>query len=536
MQADRVLTEQQRLLSTLERPEQVQSELLAGILATNQDTDYSRVHALSKVGDADEYRRAVPIRTHEDLMPWIDRMLAGESRVLTAEDPVMYFSSSGSTGREKHIPVTPSYMREVFLPFYYASFGVLVRSMPQLLSSADEVLNLWQDPGSPKGSTRGGQQHIGPSQVDYQQFGESSAAAPGGNASWSRIPPELADADPYERAYFKLRLAAEQNIRLLIAVNPALAAGLPYQLAQVWPRLVEEIRAGTLGGRPHGTPDPVRADEIARHAAEHGTLRPRDLWPELSAIVVWNSALGSLYLPNLSESYGPGVELIDAPIASSEGPAAVPVDRSPLGAPLYLPGCFYEFVPADRRLTEDAETVLAHELEVGRDYHLVVSHLGGLYRCAITDVVEVTGHLGRTPRIRYAGRGVERPLAGIRLTEPSVIRALAAAVADTGARLRNATVKPAGDRYQVAVAGDLPEGFAAALDARLGETADGYRAARTAGTLAPVQVVRVHHDAFLHEWERSIRAGQRPSRVKDRIFLPGTETWARIVTDQEVAA
>jgi hypothetical protein len=41
----------------------------------------------------------------------------------------------------------------------------------------------------------------------------------------------------------------------------------------------------------------------------------------------------------------------------------------------------------------------------------------------------------------------------------------------------------------------------------------------------------VHPDAFLHEWERTIRGGQRPTRVKDRVFLPATQTWARIVAE-----
>lgn len=530
MHAERVLTEHRRLLAALDRPEEVQRDLLTEILRENGDTDYGRTYGLPKVRSADEYRRAVPIRTHEELMPWIERMMAGESRVLTAEDPVVYFASSGSTGREKHIPVTPSYMRRCFLPFYYASFAVLLQSMPAVLAAPNGMLNLWQDPSSPAARTEHGQPHIGPSQVDYRKFGESSAAL-GDGAAWSRIPETLAAVDPWERAYYKLRLAAEQDIRLLIGVNPALVAGLPYQLREQWPRLVDEIRAGTLGGVPHTAPNPERADEIARYAKTFGTVHPYHLWPRLAAIVVWNSALASLYLPRVRETYGPGVQLFAAPIASSEGPAAVPVDRHPHAAPLYLPGCFYEFIPADQPVTADAETLLATEIEPGQDYHLLLSHIGGLYRCAITDVVTVVGRVGRTPRIEYAGRNVERSAAGVRLTEPGVVRALGAALADTGAELRNATVNLAADRYQVAVAGSIPEQFGQALDDRLGETCDGYRAARESGALGRVEVVPVHPDAFLHEWERTIRGGQRPTRVKDRVFLPATQTWARIVAE-----
>jgi hypothetical protein len=528
MQADRVLTEFRRHSDSLDRPDRVQRDLLTEILRENGDTEYARRHGLATVTTIDEYRRAVPIRTHEELMPWIERAMAGESGVLTADDPVVYFSSSGSTGREKHIPITRTYMQRVFLPFYHASFAVLMQSLPQALGAPNGVLNLWQDPTSPIARTRGGQPHIGPSQVDYRKFGESLAAGPGTAAGWARIPDALAGANPWERAYVKLRLAAEQDIRLLIGVNPAMVAGLPYQLREQWPRLVEEIRAGTVGGLPHGAPNPERADEIAGYAKTFGTVHPYHLWPRMAGIVAWNSALASLYLPRVRETFGPGVQLFAAPIASCEGPAAVPVDRHPSAAPLFVSGCLYEFVPAEQDLRADADTLLPSEVEDGRDYHLVFSHVGGLYRCAVTDVVRVVGRVGRTPRIEYAGRNIVRSGAGENLTEAAAVRALRAALADTGAELRNATFHLDEGRYRVAVAGTVPPGLAAALDARLAEQSGGYRAARASGALSRVDVVVVHPDAFLREWERTIRAGQRPPRVKDRVFLPAEDAWLRI--------
>lgn len=530
MRADRVLTEFRRHLDSLDRPDRVQRDLLTEILRENGDTEYARRHDLAKVNSIDEYRRAVPIRTHEELMPWIERTIAGETGVLTADDPVVYFSSSGSTGREKHIPVTRTYMQRVFLPFYHASFAVLMQSMPQALASEGGVLNLWQDPTSPIGRTRGGQAHLGPSQVDYRRFGEDAAVL-GSEAAWARIPDELRAANPWDRAYVKLRLAAEQDIRLLIGVNPAMVAGLSYQLRQEWPRLVEEIRAGTLGGRPHGAPNPERADEIAGYAKTFGTVHPYHLWPHLAGIVAWNSALASMYLPRVRETFGPGVQLFAAPIASCEGPAAVPVDRHPSAAPLFVSGCLYEFVPAEQELRADAETLLVSEVEPGRDYHLIFSHVGGLYRCAVTDVVRVTGRAGRTPRIEYAGRNVVRSGAGENLTEAAAVRALRAALADTGAELRNATFHLDSDRYRVAVAGIVTPGLAAALDTRLAEQSPGYRAARASGALSRLDVVVTHPDAFLREWERTIRAGQRPPRVKDRVFLPAEDAWLRITGD-----
>lgn len=541
MEAARVRAEHRRLLESLDRPEETQRELLTRILEHNADTAFGREHGLAAVRTVDELRRAVPIRTHEALMPWIERAMDGEPGVLTADDPVVYFSSSGSTGREKHIPVTRTYMRETFLPFYHAAFAPLLETLPEAAAVPNGVLNLWQDPTAPAARTDRGQPHIGSSQVDYRRFGEDSAVGPGNDAPWSRIPDELAAADPWERAYFKLRLAAAQDIRVVIGVNPAMVAALPYQLRTSWPRLVEDIRAGTLGGRPHTSPDPERADEIARYAKTFGTVLPQHLWPRLTAVLVWNSALASLYLPRVRETYGPGVQLFAAPVASCEGPAAVPVDRHPSGAPLYLPGCVYEFVPADGPLSADSETLLPTELEEGRDYHLVFSHIGGLYRCAVTDVVRVVGRIGRTPRVEYAGRGIVRSAAGERLTEAMAVRALGAACHDTGAEIRNATYRLTPDhpgRYQVAVAfaGPPVPNLADALDARLAEHCPGYGTGRRSGRIAPVEVITVHEDAFLREWERTVRGGQRPPRVKDRVFLPSDDAWARLVATRPGAA
>jgi hypothetical protein len=543
--AERIAGERRRLAETLAAPRRAQQRVLADVLAANAATDFGTEHGLPRVSDLDEFRRAVPIRTHEQLMPWIERTIAGEGKVLTADHPVVYFSSSGTTGREKHIPVTRTFMRTTFLAFYYAGFARVLEHHPDLLGDEGAVLNLWQDPTALTGRTAGGQPHLGPSQVDYRRFGEQLAVGPGNNAPWSRVLDEYADAGLWERAYLRLRLAAERDIRWVIAVNPAILAALPYQLDAWWPRIVAELRDGTLGGRPYGEPRRERARRIEELAGYRGTLLPADLWPNLKLIISWNTALSSLYLPRVRERFGPDVSVLSPPIASCEGPVAVPLDRHPSAGPLFLPGCLYEFIPAERDIGPDAETLLADEIEPGRDYHVVLTHVGGLYRCATNDTVRVVGRVRRTPTVEYAGRSGTLSAAGERLREPEMVRALAAALGDVGLRVRNATARlaeaggtgGAGRGYEVAAAlTDAPTGaevaaFGAALDRRLAEQSAGYRAARAAGTLDPVRVVPTHPDAFLREFERRVRAGERPPRVKDRVFQPDPAVWDRLTAE-----
>jgi hypothetical protein len=58
-----------------------------------------------------------------------------------------------------------------------------------------------------------------------------------------------------------------------------------------------------------------------------------------------------------------------------------------------------------------------------------------------------------------------------------------------------------------------------------------YRAARAAGGLDPVRVVPTHPDAFLREFERRVTAGERPPRVKDRVFQPDPAAWDRLTAE-----
>ena len=60
-----------------------------------------------------DYRRAVPVQTYEDLRPHVERQeLTGEPE-LTAEAPVYYNRTSGTSGTPKNIPLTASGLKRL---------------------------------------------------------------------------------------------------------------------------------------------------------------------------------------------------------------------------------------------------------------------------------------------------------------------------------------------------------------------------------------------------------------------------------------
>jgi len=69
-------------------------------------------HGFDRIRSIDDYQERVPPTDYEGLSPYIDRVLRAEKNVLTADDPLMFATTSGTTGSAKYIPVTPSYLHE----------------------------------------------------------------------------------------------------------------------------------------------------------------------------------------------------------------------------------------------------------------------------------------------------------------------------------------------------------------------------------------------------------------------------------------
>lgn len=537
---ERVFTERDRLVEATTEGVARQHTVLADLLAHNANTTFGRKYGFDQIRSIDDFRKAVPIHDYSALSPWIDQMADGASNILSADDPVVYFTSSGSTGAHKKVPVTARFMHTCFFPFFYAAWAPLAEHFPDVISEPDSVLNLKHDPLPVPATTASGRPHLGASQVDFgTKFGEPLSAEPGTNASWATLPVAVAGDDHHEKAYLRLRRAVEGDVRCVIGINPAMVAALPHQLELWWPRIVREIRDGIWGDAPYTAPNPERAAELEALAARHWPVLPAHIWPNLKVVFCWTTGLASLYLPRLREELGIGVSVLPAPVAASEGPVGVALDRHSSAGTLVVTASLYEFVDADEPLGADATTLELHELEPGREYHVIFSHVGGLYRYAVGDVVRVVDMVAGVPRVEYAGRNSLSNAHGERLRESHVIRALAAALTAGGLEVRNAACRVDAGRYEFALEPRLPWSaretatLADRLDAQLAEVAPGYRDARAANLLAPLAVHRVPPRTFVKEWHDEVAAGTRPAQVKDRLFRRDAANWRRLLDNRE---
>ena len=85
-----------------------QTRKLREILERNAGTEYGKEFGFGSLRSLAEYAKAVPVVTYENIAERVQRMARGEPNVLTAEAPVMFARTSGTTGEPKLVPVTPT--------------------------------------------------------------------------------------------------------------------------------------------------------------------------------------------------------------------------------------------------------------------------------------------------------------------------------------------------------------------------------------------------------------------------------------------
>ena len=172
--------------------------------------------------------------------------------------------------------------------------------------------------------------------------------------------------------------------------------------------------------------------------------------------------------------------------------------------------------------TLSRQTILLHELEQGRDHHVVVSTEAGLLRYHMNDVLRAGEPIGRTPSLFFIrkGRGVTN-ITGEKLSEDQVHLAMAEAMRACRPRARFFVVvaMPALSGYRAFVefheAMVDPGAFASALDETLCKLNIVYAAKRRSRRLHPLELAPLKPgtaDAYRRHCVQI--KGQRESQLK----------------------
>lgn len=513
-----------------ERPRAAQEARLALLVDRARDTAFGREHGFDSVKSLADYQRRVPIRSWEEIAPYVERMLAGEERVLIPDAPFYFARSSGTTGTPKSIPVTPAYLAEFRLPRRVWTRQV-VQAFPGLVRG--KILGV-HSPRIEGHTTRG---------VPYG----SITVAMSGSPDAPGLPVSRFSLDPSPRRVFLLQdfelkyyltllLAAQEDVRLCAAINPSTLVLLAKKLDQHAERLARELEAGrTEALEGLGEPlqsevrarlrrAPAAARRILESKARHGRVLPTDLWPQIQGLIAWKGGSAPFYLSQL-EQWFPGKRVMDYGYLATEGGFSIPLSPEGASGVVAAHGHLLEFVPEEARARgESGPALLADELEVGARYRVIISGSHGLYRYDINDVVECVGFYRRTAEIAFVHKGGNMlSMTGEKIGERHVVEAFEAARAETGLAMTGFTVSielSDPPRYLFAVEPEAPldeagaQRLLAAVERGLRAANLEYAAKRDSLRLWSPKLIVLEPGAFERSRRARVLAGAPESHVK----------------------
>ncbi len=517
-----------QLVAAAESPREAATAKLLSMVERNRDTAFGREHGLDRIRTIEDYQRSVPIRDFEALSPWLDRAVAGEKRVLTADDPTWFGQSSGTTGKPKGIPITPSYFRE-FLLGRSLFARALAENLPQLALGAELGMV------SPKvqGTTPGG--------IPFGSItGKIEAAKPAWLRDRDTYPLGLFELEDFERKYYLLlRLALENDITRIHTANPSTVVLLARKLDEYGERLARDLERGSaemLDGldpalvaavrkRIKG-PNPALAAKLRRLKETRGHLRPTDVWDRFAAVLCWKGGSAPFYLQQFAHWFGEDLPVHEIGYAATEGSFTVPLSARRDDGVLALPVAFLEFLPEDARERGDlGAAVDASRVEQGGRYFTILTTSAGLYRYDINDLVEVTGFFGRAPRLKFLHKGGNMiSITGEKLGESHVVEALSRVQ-------ERLAIELAGFTVSVDLAGPVPRylfyvelrepaneerlrDLLRACDAELQRSNLEYEAKRASQRLGEPRLIVVPEESYDRYRRRRVAEGAPDAHVK----------------------
>ena len=446
--------------------QQLQLDVLKRLLSKASDTQWGHQHAYSKTLSYDKFVQQTPVNTYEDLKGYIDEMRQGKADLLWPGKVRWYAKSSGTTNdKSKFIPVSKDGLHKI----HYAG-------------GFDSVT--WYLRNNPKSSVFDGKALIlgGSHAPNYNQknslVGDLSAIL------IENINPlvNLVRTPKKETALLsdfeikRTRIAQEamkQNVTNL--------SGVPSWMMSVLNRVIELSGANNLC----------------------------EIWPNLEVFFHGGVAFAPYreqyqhLIPSAGMHY---METYNA----SEGFFGLQDDPNDPAMSLMIDyGVFYEFIPMEELDNEHPTVLPLWDIEVGKNYAMVISTCCGLWRYLIGDTIKFTQKnpykfiiTGRTKFFINAF--------GEELIVDNAEKGLAEACAKTGAQVQEYTAAPVfmdehgKCRHQWLIEfSKEPEdinAFASILDQALQKINSDYEAKRYKDiTLQPLEIIKARNGVF-NDW------------------------------------
>ncbi len=454
-----------RIANWTNYPVAAQRDVLQHLVSSAQYTEYGKKHNFPNLYHFRAFKAHVPINEYNDLLPYFERMMAGEQNILW-NTPINWFAKSSGTTSEKSkfIPVSEESLQE---NHYQAGKDVLTNYYENFPHS---------DLLTGKGLVVGGSHQVNKLNEDVQ-YGDLSAVLMQNSPFWGQWirTPELSIAllDDWEDKIEKIaQSTANENVTSI--------AGVPTWTLLLLKRILE-----------------IKQKE-----------KIIEVWPNLELYITGGVSF-TPYREQFEKLVGKKLNYIEI-YNASEGFFAGQTHPNDDGMTLFTEhGIFYEFMPVENYHNKTYNTVGLKGVELHKNYAIVISTTGGLWRYLVGDTIAFTSL--NPYRIKVTGRLKHYMNAfGEEVIVDNADKAMAEASKETGACVADYTAAPvymtnsSNGTHEWLVEFETPppslEKFTIALDKELKNVNSDYEAKRFKNIVLRMPIVRSLPPGTFSKW------------------------------------
>lgn len=340
-------------------PVDTQQQVFNELIGSAQFTEYGKKYGFEKINSVSDFRKQVPINDYDTLKPYIQRILEGEQNILWPS-PISWFAkSSGTTSdKSKFIPISKEALDDNHYKAGKDVLALYLRECPDSKFMSGKCLVI------------GGSHQINQLNAD-SFYGDLSAVMLQNMPLYGQLirTPDLSIAlmEEWEE---KIEMMAHT----VIHENVTYIAGVPTWTIVLIKRILEISGAKNLC----------------------------EVWPNLELYIHGGVSFKPYRKQFETFIPSPSMHFLET-YNASEGFFAAQDDLEQEGMLLFLNhGIYYEFMPMEEYGKENPATLSLKEVELNKNYALVINTNCGLWRYLVGDTIQFTS---RSPyRVKVTGR------------------------------------------------------------------------------------------------------------------------------------
>ena len=341
----------------MNHPVETQNGVLFSQLYFAENTDYGKIHGFNSISNYNDFTRNVPIVTYEDFEPYIEKARQGNPDIFWPGYIRKFAKSSGTTNaKSKFIPISDESLEDCHFKAGKDLLSIYANNHPENSLFSNKNLRL------------GGSSEL------YEDF----------NTKFGDLSAIMIENLPF---WVEITTTPSRKVSLMSEWESKLKA------------IISEVKNEDVGSLT-GVPSWMMV-LLQRTLTETGYSNISELWPNLE--VFFHGGISfKPYREQYRKIIGKDINYYEI-YNASEGFFGIQ-DQSGSDEMLLMLdyGIFYEFIPMEQFNPNNLQAIPLEEVEIGKNYAMVITTNSGLWRYLIGDTVRFTSI--QPFRIKISGR------------------------------------------------------------------------------------------------------------------------------------